>query len=117
MKPPFKKDLIKIGRSYSYASGLHTNSQLYKHIWQIFTLDSKLEGEDFLEHGPRLSTAACMAKLQEIKTLKDLYILYGSKRPRRFPGMPFDPNNKQWHGVQWAPALQDDPDPMWNGNK
>lgn len=117
MRPPCRKTLLARGHSYSYAPGLHPVPVFYKHHWQIFTLDSPLEGCEFLEKSPRLSTAACMLRLAELRAQGVLYILYGGKRPRRFDGMPFDPQSDRWRNADWAPALEDDTDPEWNGHR
>jgi len=117
MRAPFKKDLISHGGSYSYAPSLHPSPELYKFTWQVFTLDSELEGDAFLRHGPRLSTAPCLAWLDELRRTSTPYIFYGSGRPRRFPGMPFDPGAAKWKDARWAPALDEDPDPEWNGRR
>lgn len=117
MRPPCKKTLQARGQSYSYASGLHPVPAFYKHHWQIFTLDAPWEGDEFLAKAPRLSTAACMQRLEELQARRALYILYGGKRPRRFDGMPFDPRSDRWRHADWAPALDDDPDPAWNGHR
>ena len=116
-RPPFKRDLIQTGRSISYATGLHPNPRLYKYYWQVFTLDSDWEGPEFREKASPLCTSACMLKLDELTLSNSLYVLYGWKRPRRFPGMPFDPNSERWKDAQWAPALEDDSDPEWSGHR
>lgn len=101
----------------SYALCLHPNPRFYKHHWQVFTKDSPWEGEEFMQRSPRLSTAACMQRLAELELTGEPYVLYGGKRPRRFDGMPFDPKVARWQGADWAPPLEDDSDPEWNGHR
>lgn len=43
------------------------------------------------------------------------YMLYTEKLPRL--SGPFDANSKKWMSVEWAPALEDDPDPEYKGYK
>lgn len=117
MRPPTRSVLQQRGRSFSYAAGLHPCPASYKHVWQIFTLKSPWEGEDFLEHAPKLSTAQCFQRLEELDAQGVLFILYGRKVPRRSTGMPFDPLAARWRDATWAPALEDDPDPAWHGHR
>lgn len=116
MRPPSKAHLAERG-SHSYALSLHPNPRLYKHYWQVFTQDSPWEGEEFFLMAPLLSTAACMSLLERLHSEGTPYVLYGHKRPRRFPGMPFDPDSPRWREAVWAPALEDDGDPEWNGHR
>lgn len=117
MQPPSKRLLRDRGHSLSYASALHPIPAFYKHHWQIFTLDSPWEGQEFFDKAPRLSTAICMQCLEELNDRQLLYILYGSKRPRRFEAMPFDPASARWRHVEWAPPFENDPDPEWRGHR
>jgi hypothetical protein len=117
MKRPSKDFLRSEGGFSSCAADLHPVQAFYKHHWRIFTLDSKWDGWEFLEKEPWLSTAACMQRLQELESKGEPYILYGGKRPRRFAAMPFDPESARWRNADWAPALEDDPDPEWNGHR
>lgn len=115
MRPPSKAMLQRCRGMASYALSLHPNPRLYKHHWQIFTRDSALEGESFLQQAPRLSTAACMQRLAELGRTGEPCLLYGGKRPRLFAGMPFDRTSARWQRADWATALEDDADPEWNG--
>lgn len=115
MLSPSKKKLRRTPGEWWSTSPLHPEPRLYKHYWQLFTLDSPWEGDTFFDQAPVLCTAACFARLAQLKAAGQSCIVYGYKRPRRFPGMPFDPNHEKWRQVEWAPALEDDPDPEWNG--
>lgn len=117
MQLPSKEILRSRGQGRHYAAPLHPVPKFYKHYWQIFTLDSQWEGEEFLRLEPHLSTAACMQRLEQLRARGEPYMLYGSKRPRRFLGMPFDPASERWRHANWAPALDDDSDPEWNGHR
>lgn len=119
MRPPYRADLVaaKDGESWSYASGLHPSPRLYKHYWRVFTLDSELEGWDFLQNGPVLCTAQCAALTDQLTLEKKPFIVYGWKRPRKYPGMPFSPSSKRWRDTEWAPDFDLDTDPLWDGYK
>jgi hypothetical protein len=116
MRPPTRKILAERG-SHSYAQPLHPNPKLYKHDWRVFTRDSPWENDEFFLKAPLLSTAACVSLLESLQANEEPYVLYGQKRPRRFSAMPFDPESVRWCGATWAPALEDDPDPEWNGHR
>lgn len=92
MKPPSKGLLLDFMRMnetdgiacISFAQSLHPNPVLFKSSWQIFTLASETEGWDFFAKEPRISTVACMAKLQELREKSVSFILYGGdRRPRK----------------------------------
>lgn len=95
----------------------NTNPRFYKHEWQIWTPDCKLEGPEFLTSGPRISTAEFMARIDEMEKAKLPGWVYSYKRPRQGPGTPFDRNHPRWSGVAFAPSWDDDRDPIWNGHK
>jgi hypothetical protein len=117
MRPPYKRDLIRAGYSYSYASFMHPNPRFYKYYWWVFTLESEREGRDFLDKTPPLSTAAYIKVLEEVNRKGGICIIYNRHKPRRFDGMPFDPESDRWRDAEWAPAFEDDPDPEWAGFK
>lgn len=117
MRPPFRSELQSSGHSRWYACGLHPEPRNYKHYWRVFTLNSELEGLEFLQNGPILTTAHCMTLLEDLTARGQLYIVYGWKRPRRHPSMPFNPSSERWKTANWAPDFDHDSDPLWEGHK
>lgn len=117
MKKPFKKSLIDDNQSSMHSSLIHPNPLFYKYYWQIFTLKSEFEGNDFFNKTASMSTAACMKAMHDLDEAGELYMVYNHHKPRRFEGMPFNPNSEKWRNQEWAPAFEDDQDPEWNGFK
>lgn len=117
MRPPDRNTLTARGKSLNYAPGLHPVPASYKNSWQIFTMDSPWEGDEFMEKSLYMSTSVCMQRLEELEASGELYCLYGFKRPRRFVGMSIDPKAERWRAVDWASPLEVDPDPEWRGHR
>lgn len=112
-----KESLSRLDGPASCASFMHPNPRFYKYRWQIYTENCEWEGGDFFENAPQYCTAACMARLQALDVPGVKYLLYNYIYPRRFEGMPFDPQHAKWQSCQWAPSWEDDPDPVWKGFK
>lgn len=118
MRPPLLKTFegMQKNEGVTFCRGtLHPAPRLYKHHWQIFSPDSEYEGLEFFEKAPRISTARCMERLHELATAGTPCLVYTWKQPRKFTGMPFDP--EKWKGATWAPSWDDDDDPIWEGHK
>lgn len=96
----------------SYAQGVHPNPRFYKYVWWVFWSESPAEGWGFLSNRYRLSTAAAVELLAELKARGEPYWLYNQRLPRRDPANPFDVNHPRWQDVEWAPAYDDDSDPV-----
>jgi hypothetical protein len=94
-----------------------TPRKFYKYTWQIWTPDFELEGHEFLRYAMRMSTAAFMARYEEMFRSNLPGWIYRHDRPREGPGTPFDRNHLKWKDVEFAPSWDDDPDPVWNGHK
>ena len=99
----------------SYATNVHPNPRLYKYHWWIFWSESPVDGLEFLDDKYRLNTAAAMALSAELKATGEPSWLYNRHLPRRDPANPFDFNHPRWRDSEWAPAYDDDPDPVAPG--
>ena len=58
-----------------------------------------------------------MRRVQAQPARDEPYILHNGHRPRRFPGVPFDPSKARWKEANWAPSLEEDSDPEWHGQR
>ena len=96
----------------SYATGVHPNPRFYKYYWWVFWSGSPVDGLEFRSNKYRLSTAAAMALLADLKASGEPCLLYNRRLPRRDPANPFDTNHPRWRDAEWAPAYGDDPDPV-----
>jgi hypothetical protein len=118
MMPPTKHSFDQaVGQSEGaviYATGpfFHFQPRFFKHYWRIYTPDLPWEGKEFFDHAPALSTAAYLDLAERYRQEGRSYIVYGFKRPRTGPGVPFDPNSERWKGCVFAPAFDEDPDPI-----
>lgn len=99
-------------RCSSFATGVHPNPRFYKYYWWVFWSESPIDGMEFLSDKYRLSTAAAIALLAELKAMGKPLWLYNRRLPRRDPANPFDANHSQWRDVEWAPPYDDDMDPV-----
>ena len=96
---------------------MHPNPRFYKYYWWIFWKESPVEGEQFLSKDYRLCTAAAMQLLDRLKEQNELCWLYNRSLPRMDKANPFNLESERWKDTEWAPAYDDDPDPVWNGFK
>lgn len=106
------------GPSIIYASGSPTlsgNPRFYKHLWQVFSRESPHEGDAFFERAPVLCTAAMLLETQRLVDAGLTCVLYGFKRPREGPGAPWDRQHPRWRDAVFAPAWEDDTDPITAG--
>lgn len=101
-----------------YAQGIHPNRYLYKYYWWVFWKGSPCDGWEFIADTYRLSTAAAMRLMAELRERQEPHWVYSKKVPRWDPPhTPWDPASSRWQGTEWAPALTDDFDPEWQGFK
>lgn len=91
------------------------NPRHYKYFWQVFSLESPLEGPDFLQHAPPLCNAQFEAEVARLVGRGMSCMVYGWRRPRRDPANPWDLSKARWHGVEFAPSWDDDTDPIVDG--
>jgi hypothetical protein len=98
-------------RGSSYAQGVHPNPRFYKYVWWVFWSGSEVDGWEYLSDKYRLSTAASIILLADLRERGEPYWLYNSKLPRRDSANPFDVNHPKWQDVEWALPYDEDPDP------
>ncbi len=105
----------------SYASGVHPNPRFYKYYWWIFWNESPVDGKEFLTDKYRLSTAAAIQLLNSLSEQNEPCWLYNKRLPRHGSAIPFDAHSTRWKKVEWAPAYDEDADPIadgkWLGHK
>lgn len=101
----------------SFAQRLHPQARFYKYLWQVWTPKSDFEGQDFFQFGPRFSTAQYVALRERMLQAGEPAWVYNQQLPRLGAGTPFDPEHPRWQGVVFAPAWDDDSDPVWQGHK
>ena len=120
MLRPTKINLAKSRVGISFCSGdysLNPNRRVYKYYWQVFTEDSPWEDSEFFANAPKLSIAAYMTLVEELKLRGKPAFVYNSKRLREGHGLPLDMNHPRWKGCVLAPSLEDDSDPAYEGWK
>lgn len=101
-----------------YASGspyLQGNPRHYKYFWQLFTLDSPYEGDEFFERAPMLCNAAFEKAVERLVDQGISCLVYGVRLPRRDPANPWDLSHPRWEGRSFAPSWDDDTDPVVSG--
>ena len=91
------------------------NPRHYKYFWQVFSEESSLEGEAFLQHAPRLCTAEFEAELARLYNRGLSCLVYGWRLPRKDPTNPWDLDSARWKDVTFAPSWDEDPDPIVAG--
>jgi hypothetical protein len=94
---------------------LHPQPRMYKHYWRVFTLDSQWEGREFLDKATPLSTAAYIELIRQLQSENKPCMVYGYKMPRH--GSIFDPASPKWKDTVFAPAWDEDTDPVFEGHK
>jgi len=114
------KDKLARRKGILFCSGdfrLNPDPRRYKYYWQVLTLNSKWEGDEFFENAPRLSIAAYMELMEKLKKEGQPAFVYNSKRLREGHGMPLDMSHPRWKGTVWAPSLEEDTDREYDGYK
>lgn len=104
-----------------FASGspsLSGNPKMYKYFWQVFSVECPWENDEFFEHAPHLGTADMVRTTERLLAAGHSAVLYGWKRPREGPGMPWKRDHPRWKDVVFAPAWDEDTDePSLEGHK
>lgn len=116
---PFRESFDKLvgkGEQHWCHQLIHPNPKFYKHRFQIYTPDLPWEGSDFFLNAPRLGFAEFWTILDQYRTDERSCLIYVYKQPRK-GNTPFDPSSKKWSQVQFAPAWEDDADPVEDGHK
>lgn len=112
------------------------NPLFYKHYWLVIPLSDLPEDMPNLENFPsfkrysiareayfaerrtgRICTYEAMTYIKELENNNLPYVVHNIDLPRKGSGSPFDPKKAKWRGCEWAPAFDEDPDPIWNGHK
>lgn len=98
---------------YASASlSLSGHPKLYKHFWQVFSVESPWENDEFFEHAPHLCTADMVRTTERLLAAGHSVVLYGWKRPRRGPGMPWNLEHPRWKNAVFAPSWDEDTDEL-----
>lgn len=91
----------------------HRNPKLYKYHWWVFWRGSPIEGEEFLTAQHSMRTAAAMNLVSKLQERGEMVWLYLEEFPRDDPvNAPWDPTVRRWKGRVFAPAYDDDTDPL-----
>jgi len=103
---------------YYHCPYMHPNPYYYKYYWWVFWEGSPCEGYKFFSDDLRL----CLAKAEELMTnlrkIQKSFWVYNHRCPRLDPiNTPFNENHNRWKDVEWAPAFDDDKDPICDGFK
>lgn len=101
------------GRYFSQL--MHPNPRFYKYTWRVWTPDSPWEGAAFFADAPLMCTAESHELETRLLAEQKHFFVYNVQRPRF--GGPFDQTAPKWAQVIFAPAYDDDPDPVWKGHK
>jgi len=94
---------------------LHPRPEFYKYYFYLFTEDSPQEGRAFFNKENRMCIATYRKRCREIEASGGLAYAYNERHPRRGNATPFDESHPKWDDVEWAPPLEDDPDPPVDG--
>jgi hypothetical protein len=123
MQLPIKTDLARqaaLGSGIWFCCGdhrLNPNRRLYKYYWQVFTVDTAWEGNEFFAKAPSLSIAEYVALEERLRREGKSAYIYSRKCLREGHGLPLDMGHARWQGVRLAVSLEDDPDPEHDGWK
>jgi len=121
LKPTYERVREHFGEDgprVRYASGPlgpGGNPRHYKYFWQVFSLESPFEGGEFLQHAPGLCNAQFDAEIARLQGRGLSCMVYGWRLPRKDPSNPWDLSKAKWQGVEFAPAWEDDSDPVVEG--
>ncbi len=98
---------------------VHPDPRFWKYHWWVFHRGSPCEGDAFLGPAHRLGTHDAMRLMQELDARGELYWVYQERLPRRDPVHTlFDVTAPRWNNrLDWAPPLDQDGDPAWEGHR
>ena len=92
----------------------HPIPRFNKTYYRVFSWDAEEEGAAFLRNPRwRLCEAEFLDRMTRVDRETAVVMLYGERLPRI--GSPLDPDHERWRNREWAPALDDDPDPEVDG--
>lgn len=105
-------------RSSGYASGVHPNPYYWKYYYWVFHEGAACDGWAFLEPEYRLPIGIAWPLINDIRANGGICWIYNQRLPRKDPlRTPFDPAHPRWNDFEWAPAFEDDNDPLYQGFK
>ncbi|MDF1637663.1 hypothetical protein [Alcanivorax jadensis] len=108
---------------WMYGNNIHPVPEHYKYDWWIFWEGAPVDGEMLIFNEQyRMNTAEASSLYVRLMSTKTTFFMYNRKRPRQDSANPFDPSAEKWRGVDWAPSLANDPDPVvaegaWAGHR
>ena len=108
---------------WMYGNNIHPVPEHYKYDWWIFWEGAPVDGEMLIFNEQyRMNTAEASSLYVRLMSTKTTFFMYNRKRPRQDSANPFDPRAEKWMGVDWAPSLANDPDPVvtegaWAGHR
>lgn len=109
----FLASLAQRSPTIVYASAspsLSGHPKLYKYFWQVFSVESPWENDEFFASAPQLCTADMVQTTERLLAAGHSCVLYGWKRPRTGPGTPWKLDHPRWKDVAFAPPREDDTD-------
>ena len=96
-----------------HASGTQVepaHARLYKHYWQVFSIESPWEDDEFFAQAEHLCTADMVRTTERLLAAGHACVVYGWKRPRTGPDTPWDRTHPRWKDAIFAPAWDEDTD-------
>jgi len=105
-----RKDLGVTGVRF-YGRLMHPNPAFWKYYFYLFTDEADVDGQAFFRDENWLCVHAYRKQVDRINRAGDLAWAYNERHPRRGPDTPFDENHPRWKNAEWAPTLNEDPDP------
>jgi len=64
-----------------------------------------------------MCTYDAMVYVEELERNQQRYTVFNKRMPRKGPESPFDLQSENWKECEWAPAFDEDTDPVWHGHK
>ena len=93
----------------------HPNPRLYKFLCRVFSPESLLEGDEFMEHAPWLCRADYEKETARLLGQGMSCLVYSVSRPRRDPANPWNMEHPRWQAYEFAPSWDEDTDPVVEG--
>ena len=109
------RELDYTGIVFWWGMGIHPVPAFYKHYVYLFTEDATAEAEAFLATARRHSAHEAFQRHKALKAAGEVAVGLTERLPRRGPDTPFDPEHPRWADAEWAPPLDEDPDPEVRG--
>lgn len=95
----------------------HDNPRFYKSKWKVFTAEHVDPENDWWEQDvPWLSLAVAMERISLLHAAGTQMLIRNDVIKRIGPETPWN-DASIIRQERWAPAYDDDPDPIWHGHK